>query len=530
MGVNETRGTRLEQAFRHILILDKSATERYAARRSIAKYSGQAIEFTEFDCEKQALAFLREHETDCLLLDFYLGDHTGADFLDQVRANLGALPCPVVMITGGLSSGHDVLLSLRAGAHDYIDSIRILDPCLWKSMLYARSRYEITEELLSRTNELSRLNRELTLKNRLKTQFLANATHELRTPLSAISGIVELAKQESDPSLLHRYLETIDSCCNSLMHCVDDVLDLTRIEMGDFHLSRDPFELKEVLKEVEMSLTLPAMRRNPELQVEIPSEGPLLRGDARRLKQILTNLVGNALRHTPEGRITIRSRCLRKLQESEKCEYLFEVEDTGFGIPEDDLPHLFERHYQAVNSRSESGSGLGLALVKDIVERMNGEVGCRSSLGQGSTFWFRLPFQVEKEKPSVTPQIGPDKPVVRILVAEDNPVLANVIRQQLKNLGCEVVVAKDGVEAVELFPSGGFHLLILDARMPRLGGLDACRQIRDKFATTVPIVLLTADSGLPNHDLNRYGLTRAFVKPLPEEKLRTEMLSLVNLA
>lgn len=467
---------------------------------------------------------------DVMILDYFLGiGQSGADFLLSLRDEHDLLPCPVVIVTGAMGSEEVVMDILAAGAHDYIEKPRLNEATLWRAVLYARSRYSMARDLTLKAAELSRLNAELQRKSQLKTEFLANATHELRTPLSAIVGLVDLINHETDPKKVVEYVKSIAHCSESLSNSINDVLDLTKIEAGEFHLETHLFCPLELMREVHGNLLHLASKKNLQLLKELPTrEVPFLVGDSRRLKQILTNFLGNAIKYTNNGRVTIRLLLDNEYEEKVSCR--FEVEDTGVGIPEGELPKVFERHFQATNSGGQSaGTGLGLAIVKELAMQMRGKVDCRSELGVGSTFLFEveLPRAVEEtgriELRKVLTEVR-----AQVLVAEDSPVLAQVLKLQLQRLGCEPTIVSNGLEAIEAFQNNDFDLVILDARMPALGGLEAGRRIRDEFKSDVPIVLLTADSVLPQQDLAGYGVTAAYVKPISEEELKTKVLALIR--
>ena len=464
-----------------------------------------------------------------MIVDYHLRGLNGPDFLRSLKDGYELLPCAVVVVTGSASCEKVAMEALDAGAHDYIEKNRLLEPILWRAVLYARSRFEMSRDLTLRAAELTRLNAELDRKSQLKTEFLANATHELRTPLSAIVGLVDLIDHETDSRKVAEYVKSIAHCCQSLTSSINDVLDLTKIEAGEFHLESHLFCPLELLREVHNSLIHLAARKNIQFLQELPPEEvPFLIGDSRRIKQILMNLAGNAVKYTNNGRVVVRLALDHEYDELVHCR--FEVEDTGLGIPEADKTKVFERHFQAANSGGQaSGTGLGLAIVKELAEQMGGKVGCVSEVDVGSTFWFetKLERALEETGRAELRKVLEDVRA-QVLVAEDSPLLAQVLKLQLQRLGCEPTIATNGLEALEKFTERAFDLVILDARMPHLGGLETSQRLRSEFATQIPIVLLTADSMLPQKDLEAFGITAAFVKPISEQELRNKVLSLVQ--
>ena len=518
------------QDVRTVLIVDDSLDDQFAIRRSLLKHSGLDLQFQEASSIEKARELLSVRYPDVMILDYYLGgDSSGAEFLQSLHDEHGLLPCPVVVVTGAMGSEQVAIDVLDAGAHDYIEKPRLGDPTLWRAVMYARSRHRIGRDLTLKAAELTRLNEELLRKSQLKTEFLANATHELRTPLSAIVGLVDLINHETDPKKVVEYVKSIAHCSESLSLSINDVLDLTKIEAGEFCLETHLFCPLELMREVHGTLLHLATRKNLQLLKELPArEVPFLIGDSRRLKQILMNFLGNAIKYTSNGRVVLRLLIENEYEEMVSCR--FEVEDTGTGIPASDIPKVFERHFQATNSGGQAnGTGLGLAIVKELTTQMQGRVDCQSELGVGSTFGLEvaLPRAVEEtgrvELRKVLTEVR-----AQVLVAEDSPVLAQVLKLQLQRLGCEPTMVLNGLQAIEAFQQNDFDLVILDARMPGLGGLEVSLRIRDEFKSEVPIVLLTADSILSQKDLASYGITAAFAKPISEEELKTKVLVLTQ--
>lgn len=507
-----------------ILLVDDSAGDRSAIKRSLLKYSGRDLRFVEKASAQEVLELIGKEEFDCLLIDLALPDTSALEFIYALRDENGILPFPVVVVTAPLNEDLG-LACLEAGAHDYIYKERLGGPTLWRALCYAKSRYLIARELILRAKELERVNRELSVKNQLKTEFLASATHELRTPITAISGLLELMKSEEVSPQAQVYARKIETCCDALACSINDVIDLSKIESGEFSLSKVAFSPQRAVSDVVTSLELQAADKRVNLVLEIDSLPTKVYGDPKRIRQILLNFGSNAVKFTDEGRIIFRAYFLER--SSQICR--FEVEDTGCGIPENEVAHVFERHFQASNSNRqgvERGTGLGLLIVKEIVDQMNGTVGCRSTLGKGSTFWFEIPLPTVNCQPEAVSEPSQNLSSRHILLAEDNPVLSRVLRQQLINLGQRVTLAEDGREALDLFDPETIDIVILDARMPRLSGLETSSQIRDTHPAWLgPIYILTADLTLPARDWDKYGVTSILMKPLSVEELKSRVLA-----
>ena len=520
----------MRKQFKQILIVDDSESDRFAIKRSLKKYAGSDLEFAEADCADAAVKILKESLFGAMVVDFYLRDMSGMELIRTLRAEPGGLPCPVVMVTGSVESEKISAQALEAGAHDYIGKSRLTGPALWKAILYARSRFELAREFSTTTERLTVLNEELERKNRLKTEFLANATHELRTPVSAIIGLVGLIRDhEGLPTELEDHLASITACCDSLLHSVNDVLDLTKIETGEFVLERAPFCPFKIVQRVSQTFNYLATTRDIKIKSFVPDFAPYLLGDGKRVTQILMNFVGNAIKYTDGGTITIR---LFLDSKADGVVARFEVEDTGIGISADEVPHIFDRHYQASNSSHKVASnGLGLAIVRELADQMGGYIGCRSLVGKGTLFWFEIQFPEATKICDESVESNPYEPAsYSVLIAEDNIILSKVLQHQFQKLGCRVAVAPSGEEAIEFACAQEFDLIVLDARMPGMGGLRASRILRDKLGAEKPIVLLTADSLLPSSDLEEYGITSAYVKPISEQDIKMKILSLLDQA
>ncbi|MBX3170087.1 MAG: response regulator [Candidatus Eremiobacteraeota bacterium] len=501
-----------------ILIVDDAPADRLMLSRCLRARQPD-IEIVQVERAEEALVFLRQQVTDCMFLDIHLPGHSGIEFLEGLR-QAGLMPCAVVAMTG---SGSDrvAVEALKSGAHDYLPKGRVNEVSLWDALAYAVSRYQLQRETRQRELQLEELNQELERKDRIKTQFVANASHELRTPVAAITGLIGLMQRTELVEEQRKLISSMKSCCDTLLLVVDDLIDLTKIESGALELHNRPFRLGQVCEQVLETVQILAQDKGLELHCRVDSEiSRWVHGDPSRLRQILYNLVGNAIKFTPSGSVSISvaekgADCLR-----------FEVMDSGIGISEAVQQRLFEPHFQtgSLDHRAK-GSGLGLAIVRSLVQRMGGEVGVLSRPGRGSTFWFEVPLAGApegQEESAPTAQGSQHERGFRLLVAEDNPIAARVLALQLQHLGHEVTVVSDGRRAVELASSGQYQAVIMDCQMPELDGFEATRRLRESYSQhQLPIIALTANALLGESTrCQAAGMNDYLVKPAPVADLQ----------
>jgi signal transduction histidine kinase len=498
----------------NILIVDDDEIDQRLLKRAITK-SDLLAEITIVDTPSLAINSLKDDKFDCCFIDYLMPLMNGIELVNEIRKF--DKETPLIIVTSQ-SDQELSQKSINAGATNYITK-SLINPegvsLLLRNSLHLQ---KIENELREAKNEALKL-------AQIKQDFLANMSHEIRTPLNAINGFTDLLRQTQLSEEQNKYVDILNVASRNLSNLINDILDVSKIESGELNFENNSISLTKITENVILIEGVKAKSKGILLTADIDANLPsLVMGDQTRVMQVILNLVSNAIKFTDKGEVKI------KLSEKERkgntTTVIISIIDSGIGIPEDKLKKIFERFTQAENSttRLYGGTGLGLNIVKNLVELMYGNIQLKSELGKGSQFILEIPFEIaiNDHENNQIKKVNSVKSLsdMSILVVEDNEHNQLLIGRYLEKNGAEVTIANHGKEAILLLEAQPFSLILMDLQMPVMDGFETTSHIREVLKLTIPIIACSASSSIKEEEICKSkGMDHYIAKPFTEKKL-----------
>ncbi len=456
---------------------------------------------------EEALKCTLKDEFAMAILDVQMPGMDGYETLELMRHRKKTKYLPVIFVSAIHQTDFHIIKGIETGAVDFIPKPIIPEVLKGKVSVFL-DLYRQRQELNLVLKYLEEKNEELIIAKekaeeatRSKSMFLANMSHEIRSPMNGILGLSRLMKNETVNSEHHDMLNVVTTSGEHLLQIINDILDFSKIEAGQINLEHIDFDIRKLCDTIYQLLNFRAVEKGIDFTIDIDQDVPeVLLGDSFRLNQIIMNLTNNAVKFTLKGAVKVSIKLLEK--NKEWVSILFSVKDTGIGIPEKAKQTLFQEFTQSDSSitRQYGGTGLGLAISKNLTNLMGGKITLQSKQDVGSEFMFELKFEYKEQKIKTIPNNNMELPKdITILVAEDNPINQKVAVLTLRHLGLACDVAKNGLEALQMYKENRYDIILMDMQMPVLDGINASQKIRsfeknENIYNSTYIIALTANA------------------------------------
>jgi len=496
--------------------------------------------FEDFDIEmvralsgQEALKLSLKEDFALVILDVQMPEMNGYETLEMMRQRKKTKYLPVIFVSAIHQSDYNIIKGIETGAVDFIPKPIVPDILKGKVQVFLdlylqrKKLDDLLAEMEETNASLKTAKNEAEEASRTKSRFLANMTHEIRTPLNGVIGLSRVLQKTDLNNEQKELLSLITTSGENLLQIIGDILDFSKHESGQIILEKIDFELKSLLNKVFHLMKFKAEENGIDFSYHLSDDIPaVLNGDPLRISQILMNMVNNAIKFTHKGYVKMSAELVDKKED--QVQILFKIKDSGIGISEEDKELIFKEFSQSEdsNSRKYGGTGLGLVISKNMVDLMHGEIGVESELEKGSEFWFKISLkqsQVAKDQMQAPVETVPKD--LRILLAEDNIINQKVAILILKQFGLKCDVAKDGMEAFNLYKTNDYELVLMDMQMPNVDGLQSTEMIRthekDNSVEPVYIVALTANAMAEDkQNCLQSGMNNFLSKPASEKEFR----------